>query len=167
MEKITVYIGQVVVMSNGAQQDTRRPVTFEGEKLGEYREYGQGRDGGPTDTRGTIETLYRASDGRLVVHSEDWSNWQGEPNTETLQEVTPADLQPGGDFEDLGRACGMGRPLTLDEALSLGDEDEKARNVAQIVRNVGNQEGRGRLKRDLSGATYYPARDTEGAENDA
>ena len=165
MEKITVYVGQVVVMSNGAQQDTRRPVTFEGEKLGEYREYGQGRDGGPTDTRGTIETLYRASDGRLVVHSNDWSNWQGEPNTETLQEVTPADLQPGGDFEDLGDACGMGRPLTLDEALSRGDE--KARNAAQIVRNVGNQAGRERLKRDLSGATTYRPRDFEGVEDDA
>jgi len=29
----------------------------------------------------------------------------------------PRDLGPGGDFEALGRACGFGRPLTLDEAL--------------------------------------------------
>lgn len=51
MEEITVHIGEVVAMSNGVLQDTRRPVVFEGEKLGEYREYGQGRNGQPTDTR--------------------------------------------------------------------------------------------------------------------
>ena len=173
MEAVKVYIGQAVVMSNGAQQDSRRAVQFEGEKLGQYREYGQGRDGGPTDTRGTIETLYRVSDGRLVVHTEDWSHWQGEPNTEALQEVTEADLQPGGGFEDLGAACGFGRPLTLEEALSRGggeDSDaaqEMARNAAQIVRNMGNQAGRGRLNRDLSGAKVYRLGDHEGAENDA
>jgi len=124
MEEITVHIGEVVAMSNGVLQDTRRPVVFEGEKLGEYREYGQGRNGQPTDTRGIREALYRTLEGRLIVHSEEWSNWQGEPNIETLQEVTLEDLQPGGDFEALGRACGMGRPLTLDEALNtLENED--------------------------------------------
>lgn len=128
MEKITLHIGQIVVMSNGAQQDSRRAVQFEGEKLGEYGEFGLGRDGKPTDTRGTIETLYRVSDGRLVVHTDEWSNWQGEPNTEWLTQVTEADLQPGGDFEDLGAACGFGRPLTLDEAVSRGEGESKGPN---------------------------------------
>jgi len=105
-------------MSNGAQQDTRRPVTFTGEELGEYQEYGLER-GNLTDTRGTTETLYRAEDGRLIVHSYEWSHWQGEPNTEFLTEVTEEDLRPGGRFEALGAVCGFGRPLTLDEALEI------------------------------------------------
>jgi len=154
MEKITVYVGQVVVMSNGAQQDTRRPVTFEGEKLGVYREYGQGRDGGPTDTRGTTETLIRASDGRLVVHVDEWSKWQGEPNDEWLTEVTEADLRPGGSFEDLGGACGFGRPLTLDEALARGEESKEGPNGEFRGRYVA-------VHKELSQADF------EGAEDDA
>lgn len=118
METITVYVGQVVGMSGGAQQDTRREVRFEGEKLGTYREYGEGRNGSPTDTRGTTETLYKTADGRLVAHVEEWSHWQGEPNTETLHEVKERDLKPGGRFYDLALACDLGRPLTLAEALA-------------------------------------------------
>ena len=120
MAEITVYVGSLVVLSNGAQQDTRKKVVFEGEELGTYREYSADPRNPErlSDTRGMTQTLYRAADGRLVVHTEEWSRWQGEPNTEWLTEVTEADLQPGGDFEDLGAACGLGRPLTLDEVLS-------------------------------------------------
>ncbi|MFA5266041.1 MAG: hypothetical protein WC378_19640 [Opitutaceae bacterium] len=64
------------------------------------------------------ETLYRTADDRLVVYVDDWSRWQGEPDTYSLHEVAQTDLQPGGLFESLGRECGFGRPLTLDEALS-------------------------------------------------
>jgi hypothetical protein len=116
MEEITVYVGMVVGMSGGQQQDTRRKVVFEGEEVGTYREYGQGRNGGPTDTRGTIKTLYRTPLG-YVAHVEEWSHWQGEPNTETLYRVTEKDLEPGGRFYDLACACDLGRPLTLEEAL--------------------------------------------------
>jgi hypothetical protein len=52
---------------------------------------------------------------------EDWSRWQGEPNTYDLLEVTEADLGPNGRFEALGREAGFGRPLTLDEALNPWD----------------------------------------------
>jgi len=51
------------------------------------------------------------------MHVKDWSHWQGEPTTEWLTSVSEADLQPGGRFEDLGDACGFGRPLTLEEVL--------------------------------------------------
>lgn len=126
MAEITVMIGSVVGMSNGAQQDTRRAVRFEGEELGTYREYGTDSRNPErlTDTRGTTETLYRVADGRLVVHVDEWSRWQGEPNTEWLTEITKADLSPGGPFEALGAAYGFGRPLTLDEALSVPTLDE-------------------------------------------
>jgi len=105
-------------MSNGATQDTRREVVFQGEEVGTYREYGQGRNGGPTDTRGTTETLYRTASGELVAHVDEWSHWQGEPNIETLYRVTEKDLEPGGRFYDLACACDLGRPLTLEEALA-------------------------------------------------
>jgi len=117
MAEIKLTVGIIAVAYNGAHIDTRQEVQFEGEKLGEYREAGTGRDGGPTDTRGTVETLYRADDFRLIVHTYEWSHWQGEPDVETLCEVTEADLQPGGRFEFLGAECGFGRPLTLEEAL--------------------------------------------------
>lgn len=118
MDTINVYVGTVVSMSNGAQQDTRREVVFRGECLGAYREYGYDeRRDALTDTRGTIETLYRTDAGELVAHVEEWSHWQGEPNTETLYRVSERDLEPGGRFYDLACACGLGRSLTLEEAL--------------------------------------------------
>lgn len=118
METITIWIGTVEALSNGAVQDGRRKVEFEGEMLGSLRVYGyDDKRGKLTDTRGTTETLYRAEGGRLVVHVEDWSRWQGEPTTESLHPVTEDDLRPGGRFEDLGNECGYGRPLTLAEAL--------------------------------------------------
>ena len=54
-------------------------------------------------------------DGRLIIHTDDWSRWQGEPSTESLHEVTEADLQTGGQYERLGAECGFGAPLTLNE----------------------------------------------------
>lgn len=118
METITVHIGTLTTLSNGAVQDDRRPVEFVGEELAQRTEYGLHR-GNPTDTRGVTETLYRTEDGRLVVHVEDWSRWQGEPDHHSLVQVTEADLQPGGRFEALGREAGLGRSLTLDEALAF------------------------------------------------
>ena len=118
MEKQTVYVGSITSGSSGIVQDNRRPVEFEGEEIAQRTEYGLGRDGATTDTRGVTETLYRTADGRLVVHVEDWSHWQGEPTTESLIQVEQADLEPGGRFEALGWEAGLGRPLTLDEALN-------------------------------------------------
>jgi len=117
MDKYTVFVGTLEVLNDGQTQDGRREVEFEAERLGEHTVYGYGRDGRPTETRGVTETLYRAADGRLVVHSKDWSRWRGEPNIDSLHLATDDDLGPGGRFEDLGYACGMGRPWTLDEAL--------------------------------------------------
>lgn len=118
MDKYTVFVGTLEVLNGGQTQDGRREVAFEADRLGEHTAYGyDSKRGNLTDTRGTTETLYRAADGRLVVHVNDWSRWQGEPNTESLHLATDADLEPGGRFEALGLACGMGRPWTLDEAL--------------------------------------------------
>lgn len=122
METITLHVGSIVTGSSGQTNDNRREVTFTGEKLASLTEYGAGRDGGITDTRGTTETLYRAEDGRLIVHVESWSRWQNEPNSYSLHEVTEADLQPGGQFAGLGRESGYGRPLTLDEVLKKKSE---------------------------------------------
>jgi len=122
MDTIKLTVGTVQSSSSGtATRDTRREVEFQGELLATYHEAGTGRDGNPTDTRGAIETLYRAADGRLVVHVHDWSHWQGEPDTLTLHEVTEADLSGNGRFADLGHVAGYGRPLTLDEALTPRD----------------------------------------------
>lgn len=122
MTEHKVWIGTVVAMSNGATEDRTRAVVFEGERVGSIRTRGI-HNGAPSDTRGTEETLYRAADDRLIVHVHDWSHWQGEPDTYTLREVTETDLQVGGEFEDLGAACGFGRPLTLSEALAYNEAE--------------------------------------------
>ena len=120
MESITVQIGSIVAGSSGQTNDTRRPVEFVGEQLGSVTQYGYNeRTGGITDTRGVTETLYKAEDGRLIVHVADWSRWQREPSVEQLHQVKEVDLQVGGNFEALGAEAGYGRPLTLDESLSL------------------------------------------------
>lgn len=125
MQTIRLTVGSVQSGSSGTVRlDTRRPVEFEGENLAEYHEPGIGRDGIPTDTRGTVETLYRTADGRLVVHVHDWSRWQGEPDVETLHAITEADLSGNGRFEALGHVAGYGRPLTLEEALTPLDRLE-------------------------------------------
>jgi hypothetical protein len=124
MDTQTVYIGTVETLSSGRTQDDRRAVEFIGEEVGRLTTYGyDDKRGRLTDTRGTTETLYRTEDGRLVVHVKDWSQWQGEPNTETLQTANETDLQPGGHFEALGAACGFGRPLTFDEAIERAGVD--------------------------------------------
>lgn len=123
MDTITVLVGTVAALNGGQTQDGRREVAFAGEKLGSQTEYGyDDKRGNLTDTRGTTETLYRAADGRLVVHVRDWSRWSGEPTIESLHQVTEDDLGPGGRFEALGHECGYGRPLTLDEALAGPEE---------------------------------------------
>lgn len=119
MDKITVQIGSIVSGGAGQTNDNRRDVEFVGEELATRTEYGVGERGGITDTRGVTETLYRADDGRLLIHAEDWSRWKGEPDTESLQEVTEADLSATGIYAALGAKAGLGRPLTLDEALNL------------------------------------------------
>mgnify|MGYP000940831319 CR=1 FL=1 len=119
MDTQTVTIGTVETTSSGRTQDDRRAVEFIGEEVGHLTTYGyDSKRGALTDTRGTTETLYRTEDGRLVVHVKDWSQWQGEPTTESLRAVTEADLSIGGKFEALGADCGFGRPLTLDEAIA-------------------------------------------------
>jgi len=124
MEKITVRIGSVVGLSSGQTQATTREVEFVGEKLATRREYGYSEHtGGITDTRGVDETLYKTEDGRLVVYVENWSHWQGEPNSYHLVEVSEDDLGVNGRFEALGREAGFGRPLTLDEALAPREEE--------------------------------------------
>lgn len=121
--KITVQVGSIVSGSSGQTNDNRRDVEFVGELLAERTEYGTGHEGVTiTDSRGRTETLYRTEDGRLVVHIKDWSRWQGEPTTYSLRQVTQDDLGPTGDFAELGAEAGMGRPMTLDEALAGSDE---------------------------------------------
>ncbi|HEY73324.1 MAG TPA: hypothetical protein G4N99_08645 [Thermoflexia bacterium] len=121
MDKVTVLVGSVVAGSSGQTNDNTQEAEFEAEELASRTEYGLGRGGGITDSRGVTETLYKTSDGRLVVHVEGWSNWQGEPNTYTLHEVTEADLGVAGQWAALGAEAGYGRPLTLDEAISPVD----------------------------------------------
>ena len=123
METITVQVGSIVSGSSGQTNDNRRDVVFVGEVLAERTEYGTGHDGVTlVDSRGVTQTLYRADDGRLIVHVKEWSHWQGEPNTYNLHEVTTADLSPTGQYAGLGADAGFGRALTLDEALAGNDE---------------------------------------------
>ena len=116
METIKVLLGSVTVGNAGLTQDTTREVEFVGELLAENRQAGEHK-GNITDTRGTIERLYRTEGGMLVVAVEHWSRWQGEPTEYDLHQVSERDLGPSGWYWQLGAEAGYGRPLTLAEAL--------------------------------------------------
>ena len=119
MEKITVEIGSIAALSSGQVQRNLKKVEFVAEELASRTEFGRSdQTGALTDTRGTTETLYKTEDGRYVVYVEEWSKWQGEPNRYRLVEVSEADLDATGPYAALGKAAGLGRPLTLDEALA-------------------------------------------------
>jgi len=126
VDTIKVQVGRLQALSSGAVQDDRQDVEFEAEVLGELRTYGYGRDGNPTDTRGATQTLYKLADGRLLVHTHQWSAWEGESTLYHLAEVVEADLDATGDHAALGAESGYGRPLTVDEVLArdIGDADE-------------------------------------------
>ena len=112
MESIRVRVGSETSTSSGAYRDLTQMAEFTGEKIGSWCD-------GLDDSRGVEETLYKAEDGRLVVHVRQWSNWQGESTRYHLQPIEQADLEPGGSFEFLGAAAGMSRPMTLDEACAI------------------------------------------------
>ena len=145
MDVIKLWIGSVKDVSGGHVVDSRRPVEFEAETVGSFRTLT-----GDSDTRGVKQTLYRAVDGRLVVHVENWSRWQGEPTTTSLRQVNQADLDVNGEFEELGRECGFGRSLTLDEAL-----DTSSYEVEYTPQPKG-QDPRSRLPHPLEEVEYTP-----------
>lgn len=113
MEKVTAYIGRVVASSTGELQDTRQKIEFDGELLGEYIHQDIKRNVcGHADSEGRTETLYKAADGRLLVHVHHWSEHPGKPSVEELHEVAEADLLAGGRFALLGAECGFGASPT-------------------------------------------------------
>jgi hypothetical protein len=118
MQTIVLAIGSSRHTKSGRLDETLHTVKFTGEKLGQHTHYP-----GQSDDRGLTTTLYRTEDERLIVYAEDWTNWQGETSTYSLYEVQEEDLQPGGRFADVGAVSGYGRPLTLDEALTLGQDE--------------------------------------------
>lgn len=74
--------------------------------------------GGIVWPNGTEDHLYVTVDDTWIVH-------HGEYNRETkrgiyyVKEIRPNDMADGGEYEELGHACGLGRALTLDEGLKL------------------------------------------------
>ena len=111
MAKIRLKIGSFTTHNSGITTNTRRLVEFEGVLVAELLYYT-----GESNARGARERLYDVG-GRMVVHVYTWSNWVGEPSMYSLYEVTDEDLGADGRFEELGRQAGLGRCLTLDEAL--------------------------------------------------
>lgn len=126
MSKINVLIGSITRGNNNATLNTTQKVQFEGERLATHRmATSVHKNNIATDSRGIVETLYKSGNGRLIVHVKEWSHLQGEPWTHrhgepmtySLCQVTAAELQQHHPF--LAAVAGMGRPLTLDEALDL------------------------------------------------
>lgn len=120
MEEIVVCVDE--------KDGGKRPVSFSGEKLGQRVSFGI-HNGCVSDVCGVTETLYRTSDGRLMVHIHNWSRWPGEPESiETVCEVTEEDLDPDGEFQYLGWMCDFGRWATVDPTTVLAiyeNEDEE------------------------------------------
>ena len=64
MEQITILTGSITTGNSGQTLDTTREVCFDGELVGTYKEPGMHK-GSPTDTRGTVQALYRTEDGAI------------------------------------------------------------------------------------------------------
>jgi hypothetical protein len=113
MEKHTIYIG-IIYNGNHGDRDERQPVNFQGELIGRAS---RNEDG---DTRGSRWELYQLSDERLILHTENFSRWQGEHSEFWVEEILWEDLQPEGDRAPLGAKLDLWeRSLTIDEALAL------------------------------------------------
>lgn len=128
-EAITVNTDLVTVLS-ADRRPTAHDFTFEGVKLGEYKQLGRNplKPEVLTTTRGEYQTLYQTDKGVYLVFVVTWSDWQGDaPATATLYRLTDdTHLQPGGRFEGLGAACGLARPMTWQT------RDDKPKSMAAL-----------------------------------
>lgn len=109
-EHYLVWVGHYEHRDGHREEDGLLPVEFDGSMLGTHTDYVWDR------AHGVTETLYRLSDGRLLVHLESWT-----PDTDDheLILIGEDDLQIGERFEFLGRHAGYAPALTVDEALAL------------------------------------------------
>lgn len=118
MNKKRLLIGAITVDTNGNTINETKEVEFIGEKLGEHHVYGYDFSTGKiTTARFTRQVVYRTDTDRLIRYTMYVSDWVHDPETYTIEEVTEADLSTDGKYEILGRYCGFGSPITLDEAL--------------------------------------------------
>jgi hypothetical protein len=84
----------------GRKHNLTRTVQFEGEEVATRTAYiNQER------TRWVTETLYYATDGRLIVHVENWSQQEEQGTIYSVLEITGVELQKGGRFEELGHGA--------------------------------------------------------------
>jgi len=107
MATINIWKGTKRVV-RGNTYKTVAYVTFDGECLGVcWEEY---------DSRGVETTVFRSSDGRIIVHQERWSRWEGE-ETRADVFVFPSIEDAADAFRwELEQAGIIPRPtLTLDE----------------------------------------------------
>jgi len=123
-ELISLLVGVVEADRIGRTYDRTRKVEFQGVLVAEADLPGYHNEN-VTDSRGTKQRLYRTEDGRHVVAVEEWSHWQGEPNTYALHQVTLAALKLGVVYPDLANAAGLLLPMTLDQALRPEDHQEE------------------------------------------
>ncbi len=109
---VKVLVGSTSTDQSGHYYDNTNEAEFQGEKIADRTSLRGG------NTTGADHTLYRTSDGRLIVHVYNWTLWQGGSDTYSLHQVEREALEPGGRFGDLGRESDLSRPMTLDEALA-------------------------------------------------
>jgi len=101
MSKIVVTVGhEEMVGTAGAYNSRTKQVKFNGEKLASDEDSRQA-------TRGTDTGLYRTDKGKYLIHKHNWTKWQGEGDSWTLEEVSEADLAPNGKYGNLGKQAGL------------------------------------------------------------
>lgn len=111
METFKIRIGEKRTEDDGNMWSTLRSVQFTGEQLAREADFE-----GPYNHE--IKMLYRANDGRLIVHTE---TVYGGDEDYTLQEVRQDDLTTL--YPGLAGEAGLDIPLTLDEALAKAKEE--------------------------------------------
>ena len=118
MSILRIYVGEFESSESGTR-DERDIVSFEGDELADLRHEDPSKFYNPGGSyMDMTKTLYKAADGRLVVHSEIAGEIGGTVRSSSwIEQVTVEDLRPGGRLEDLGQQLRPKRTLTLDQAL--------------------------------------------------
>ncbi|OQA07953.1 MAG: hypothetical protein BWY65_01684 [Firmicutes bacterium ADurb.Bin373] len=107
MAEIELEVG---VYYSGTSADDTKKIRFIGKKIADAKAlYGSTSS---RDDRGTEYTLYLTKKGKILLHREDWSRWQGDDSEasyqvyDSLTEFSASANVPGELVQEAGRAMG-------------------------------------------------------------
>lgn len=113
---LDLQIGRITVLPNGHLDAEFHTVRITGQILATLED----RTDNERPTRQSL--IITEETGRLLVHEDRQTTWVNEPSLCLLYEISTEDLAPLQEYSALGDKAGLGRNLTIDEALQLSHD---------------------------------------------